>query len=52
MGEREKGRVGLLTIRGAEKQVTWVHLKSNSNLVLSTQQNGKQLLIYYKKNHY
>ncbi|MBN8193742.1 hypothetical protein JI667_16450 [Bacillus sp. NTK074B] len=52
MGERKKGSIGLFTIRGPEKQITWVRLKSNSTLVFSTKKNGKQLLIYCKTNNY
>ncbi|MBW3110326.1 hypothetical protein KYJ26_00520 [Bacillus sp. MCCB 382] len=52
MGERKKGRIGLLTIRGEKKQVTWVRFKSNSSLVLSTKYSGNHLLIYYKRDNY
>ena len=52
MGEQKKKRMAYVTIRGAKKEVTWFCLKSDSNLVFSTSQNGKQRIIYYSSNSF
>jgi hypothetical protein len=55
MGDQNKGkkiRVIGNTKPGLEGKVKWIPLRSESNLVFSTKNNGKHLVIYYSQNSF
>jgi len=55
MGDQNKGRE-ISVIEGSKPSLTgkvkWIPLRSESKLVYSTKNNGKQLVIYYSQNSF
>ncbi|MGM0853899.1 MAG: hypothetical protein ACQEWI_15030 [Bacillota bacterium] len=57
MEDQNKGRKIHVTYMGGTKpslteKVKWIPLRSESNLVFSTKNNGKQRVIYYSQNSF
>ncbi|PFA66911.1 hypothetical protein CN378_12435 [Bacillus sp. AFS015802] len=52
MGKIEKGRSVYLTNRGVKNKITWIQLKSGSNVVFSTSHYGNQRVIYYLQDRF
>jgi hypothetical protein len=55
MGDQNKGRkISVIGDRktSLKRKVKWIPLRSESKLVFSTENNGKQLVIYYSQNSF
>lgn len=49
MGERGNGRLANVSNPEEKKEIIWIRLKTDSNLVFSTNHYGKQRVIYYSQ---
>lgn len=55
MGDQNKGKkISVIgdTKTGLKGKVKWIPLRSETNLVFSTKNNGKQRVIYYSQNSF